>query len=171
MQDIDVITGEIVDLAVKLHVRIGPGLLESVYETLLERQLRERGLIVERQKLVAFEFDGITFREGLRVDLFVENQIIVEIKSVEKLTAIHSKQVLTYLRLLELPVGLLLNFGAGYMREGLHRIVNRYRPSSSSPLRINQRATQPETENPDAPTRSSNDTGESDSASPAAPRK
>jgi len=167
MPDIDAITGEIIDLAVKLHVRIGPGLLESVYETLLEKQLRERGLIVERQKLVAFEFDGITFREGLRVDLFVDNQVVVEIKSVEKLTPIHSKQVLTYLRLLELPVGLLLNFGAGYMREGLHRIVNRYRPSSSSPLRINQRGTRPEAQNPDALTRSPNDAGKSDSAVPA----
>lgn len=161
MRDIDLITGEVVDLAVKLHTRIGPGLLESVYETLLDRQLRERGYIVERQKLVAFEFDGIIFRDGLRVDLLIDGRVIVEVKSVEKLTPLHSKQVLTYLRLLELPVGLLLNFGAGYMREGLRRIVNRYQPSPSSPLRINQRNT-----TTDQPSDNSDSPCEPDSAPP-----
>jgi len=164
MQDIDLITGEVVDLAVKLHTRIGPGLLESVYETLLYKQLCERGYIVERQKLVAFEFDGIIFRDGLRVDLLIDERVIVEVKSVEKLTPLHSKQVLTYLRLLELPVGLLLNFGAGYMREGLRRIVNRYQPSPSSPLRINQRNTTTDQSSVNAIS-----PGEPDSALPASP--
>ena len=144
MQDLDEITGEVVALAMKLHTRIGPGLLESVYEALLEKHLRERGLVVERQKLVAFEFDGITFRKGLRLDLLVNSQVIIEVKSVGKLAPIHQKQLLTYLRVLELPVGLLLNFGAPHMRDGLRRIVNRYHPSPSSPLRINQRLRKPE---------------------------
>jgi iron complex transport system substrate-binding protein len=136
--DIDRITGQIVDAAIKLHMRLGPGLLESVYELVLARQLEGCGLRVERQKSVAFEFDGIHFDDGLRVDLFVEEIVVVELKSVEKLAAVHSKQLLTYLRLLNLPVGLLINFGAELLKDGLHRVVNNYRPSISSPLRVNQ---------------------------------
>ncbi len=98
-----------------------------------------RGLKVERQKVVAFEYDGMRFEEGWRLDLLVENRIIVELKSVEKMTAVHPKQVLTYLRLMNLPVGLLINFGAATFKEGVQRIVNNYRPSSASrPLRVNR---------------------------------
>jgi iron complex transport system substrate-binding protein len=118
------ITGEIVDAAVKLHMRLGPGLLESVYETLLARELTRRGLIVSRQHPVSFDFDGIHFDDGFRVDLLVENSVVVELKSLEKIALVHSKQVLTYLRLMNLRVGLLINFGALALRDGLHRIVN-----------------------------------------------
>jgi len=98
-----------------------------------------RGLKVERQKIVAFEYDGMRFEEGLRLDLLVENRIIVELKSVEKMTAVHPKQLLTYLRLMNLPVGLLINFGAATFKEGVQRIVNNYRPSSASRLlRVNR---------------------------------
>lgn len=140
MRDMDEITGVIVDAAFKLHTGLGPGLLESVYEMVLARELERRGLKVERQKPVSFEFDGMRFDEGFRVDLLVEDCVVVELKSVEKLAPVHPKQLLTYLRLMNLPVGLLLNFGAGTLKEGIDRVVNNYKPSLSAPprLRVNQ---------------------------------
>ena len=132
-REIDEITGEIVDAAYKIHTGLGPGLLESVYEAVLARELQRRGLKVERQKTVTFEFDGMQFDEGLRLDLLVDEVVIVELKSVENLAPVHPKQVLTYLRLLRLPVGLLINFGGATLKAGLHRIVNQYSPSSASP--------------------------------------
>ncbi|MGO9314928.1 MAG: GxxExxY protein [Syntrophobacteraceae bacterium] len=138
--EIDEITGQVVDAAFKLHTHFGPGLLESVYELVLARELEQRGLMVERQKPVSFEFDGLRFEDAFRVDLLVEGCVVVELKSVETLAPVHSKQVLTYIRLLNLPVGLLINFGAATMKEGLQRVVNNYRPSSSAPprLRVNK---------------------------------
>jgi GxxExxY protein len=124
MKTTNEITGEIVDAAYRLHSRLGPGLLESVYESVLARVLEERGLRVDRQKAVAFQFEGIVFDDGLRVDLFVENSVVVELKAVDKVAPVHVKQVLTYLRLLDLPVGLLINFGAERMKDGLQRITN-----------------------------------------------
>jgi GxxExxY protein len=138
---LDDITGTIVDAAFKLHSGLGPGLLESVYETVLQRDLQQRGLQVERQKLVSFDYEGLHFNEGLRVDLLVNRCVIVEIKSIERLAPSHKKQVPTYLRLMKLQVGLLLNFGAPTLKEGLHRIVDGYVPSASSAsqrLRVNQ---------------------------------
>jgi iron complex transport system substrate-binding protein len=135
-KDIDEITGEIVDAAYKLHTALGPGLLESVYEVVLARHLQKQGLKVERQSAVAFEFDGIHFDEGLRVGLLVDDVVVVELKSVEKLAPVHAKQVLTYIRLLRLPVGLLINFGGATLEEGLHRIDNDYDPSSSASPRL-----------------------------------
>ena len=142
MRDIDEVTGQIVDAAVKVHQALGPGLLESVYETVLAHELTKRGLKVERQKIVQFEYDGMVFEDGLRLDLLVEERVVVELKSVERLLPVHSKQVLTYLRLIHQPVGLLINFGAATLKEGLHRIVNQYVPSASPRLRVNQTATQ-----------------------------
>jgi len=136
--EIDDITAEIVDAAVKLHVRLGPGLLESVYEAVLARELVRRGLSVQRRKPIGFEFDGLWFEEGLRVDLLVNGLVVVALKSVEKVAPVHAKQVLTYLRLLGLRVGLLINFGAATMKEGLQRIVNDYTPSASPRLRVRQ---------------------------------
>src|SRR5437868_9129511 len=98
---LDDVTGEIVDAAFKLHTSLGPGLLESVYEMILYRDLQKRGLHVERQKRVSFEYDGLLFDDGLRVDLLVDARVIVEIKSVEKAAAVHRKQDLTYLCLLK----------------------------------------------------------------------
>src|SRR5690606_2017607 len=134
--EIDDITGQIADAAVKLHVRLGPGLLESVYEAVLARELVRRGLSIRRRKPIGFEFDGVWFEEGLRVDLLVNGLVVVELKSVEKVAPVHAKQVLTYLRLLDLRVGLLINFGAATMKEGLQRIVNDYTPSASPRLRV-----------------------------------
>jgi len=141
MQEIDDITGLIVDTAYKLHRGLGPGLLESVYEAVLARDLERHGLKVERQKIVTFEYDGMLFEEGLRLDLLVEERVIVELKSVEKTAPVHPKQLLTYLRLMNLPVGLLINFGAATFKDGIQRVVNNYKPSpSASPrLRVNQR--------------------------------
>lgn len=138
MKELDDITGNIVDAALNIHRELGPGLLESVYEAVLARDLVRRGFRVERQKFVRFEFDGMIFDEGLRLDLLVEGEVIVELKSVEKLAPVHAKQVLTYLRLLKLPVGLLINFGAVTLKEGLHRIVNHLPPSASPRLHVNR---------------------------------
>jgi iron complex transport system substrate-binding protein len=104
--EIDAITEQIVDAAVKLHKRLGPGLLESVYEPILGQLLEQRGLKVDRQHTVPFQVDGLQFERGLCVDLLVEERVVVELKSIEKLAPVHTKQVLTYLRLLDLPVGL-----------------------------------------------------------------
>ncbi|HZW47836.1 MAG TPA: GxxExxY protein [Microvirga sp.] len=124
----DEVTGVIVDAAYRLHTRIGPGLLENVYEAILAKMLAERGLEVERQKPVSFVIDGIRFQDGFRVDLLVAQRIVVEIKAIQKLAPVHSKQLLSYLRLMDLQVGLLINFGEDRLKDGLHRVVNRYRP-------------------------------------------
>ncbi len=120
----------------RLHKALGPGLLESVYRTLMARELERRGLDVVVHRPVDFEYDGVLFRRKLQVDLLVEEVVVVEVKSAETLAPVHYKQLLTYLRLLDLPLGLLLNFGRATMKEGLRRVVNRYRPAGDSPLRI-----------------------------------
>lgn len=124
MSDINAITGQVVDAAYRIHHRLGPGLVEKVYESVLERALVERGLRVERQKQISFAIDGMQFEGAFCVDLMVEGQVVVELKSVEKLAAVHQKQVLTYLRVLDLPIGLLINFGAALLKDGVHRIAN-----------------------------------------------
>jgi GxxExxY protein len=134
---LDVITGNIVDASLKIHRDIGPGLLESVYELLLARELERRGLRVERQKIIQFEYDGMVFERGLRVDLLVESRVVVELKSVEQLSRAFKMKVRTYIRVAKLPVGLLINFGGETLKEGLHRIVNNLIPSESPTLRIN----------------------------------
>ncbi len=102
--------------------------------------VERRGLLVQRQAVVSFDFDGMHFDEGLRVDLLVDGVVVVELKSVETLAPVHSKQTLTYLRLLKLPVGLLIDFGGATLKEGLRRIVNGYvpNPSASPRLRVNE---------------------------------
>lgn len=137
--ELDDITGAIVDAAVRIHRTLGPGLLESLYECLLACELRRRGLRAERQRLISFSYDGIDVEDAFRADLFVEGRVIVEVKSLEHLAPVHTKQLLTYLRLMDLRVGLLLNFGAETMKDGLKRVVNNYTASSLSLLRINQR--------------------------------
>jgi GxxExxY protein len=128
----------VVDCAYHLHRDMGPGLLESVYETVLAKMLERLGLRVERQKTIAFDYDGMHFDDGLRVDLLVEGCVVVELKSVETLAPVHAKQVLTYLRLMHLSLGLLINFGASTFKEGIRRIVNNHQDFASSRLRVNQ---------------------------------
>ena len=120
----DTVTCNIVDAALQIHRDLGPGLLESVYESILSRELVERGLKVERQRVVDFKYRGIVYREGFRVDLIVDDWVVVELKSIEKIGPVHTKQLLTYMKLLDLPVGLLVNFGGVTLREGLKRVVN-----------------------------------------------
>jgi GxxExxY protein len=114
----------VVDAAVAVHRALGPGLLESVYEAVLAAELRERGLHVERQVSVPIEYRGICFDEGFRADLIVDEKVLVELKSVERVSHAHKKQVLTYLRLTRHKLGFLLNFGEGVMKDGIVRIVN-----------------------------------------------
>ncbi|MEI6103785.1 MAG: GxxExxY protein [Methanothrix sp.] len=140
--DVEEVSAIVVDAAFHLHRDLGPGLLESVYEAVLARMLERRGLRVERQKSVAFDFDGMHFDEGLRVDLLVEGCLVVELKSVETLAPVHPKQLLTYLRLLNLPIGLLINFGAATFKEGAKRVVNNHRDFASSRLRVNKNLVQ-----------------------------
>jgi GxxExxY protein len=135
---LDDVSGAVVDAAYKLHTRLGPGLLESVYEMILARDLARRGFLVERQRPVSFDYDGLHFQDGFRIDLLVDKCVVVEVKSVEQKARVHAKQLLTYLRLLNLQVGLLLNFGAPTAKEGIQRIVNRLSPSASPRLRVNR---------------------------------
>jgi GxxExxY protein len=128
----------VVDCAYHLHVEVGPGLLESVYEVVLAHMLEDRGLVVRRQVPVPIRLMNYSFDEGFRADLIVEGVLLVELKSVENLAPVHSKQVLTYLRLLGMPLGLLVNFGAATFKEGIRRIVHQHRDFASSRLRVNQ---------------------------------
>ena len=135
-RELDDITGAIFDCAVKLRQNLGPGLLECVYEAVLAHDLVRRGYTVERQKILRFEYDGMHFEEGLRLDLLVDATVIVELKSVEKLSPVHKKQLLTYLRLSHQPEGLLINFGAAPLK------MDSIASSTISPpprLRVNQK--------------------------------
>ena len=114
----------VVDCAVRLHMELGPGLLESVYEVLLAHMLQQSGLRVARQVPVPIEFHGVRFEEGFRADIIVEDAVILELKSVESVNKAHKKQVLTYLRLTGKRLGFLLNFGEEIMKDGISRIIN-----------------------------------------------
>lgn len=114
----------VVDCAVRLHRDLGPGLLETVYETILAHELEGRGLRVKRQALIPITYKGIAFEEGFRADLILDDKVILELKSVETVTKAHKKQVLTYLRLTGMKLGYLLNFGEALMKNGISRILN-----------------------------------------------
>ena len=138
MHDVEECARLAVDCGLRIHRELGPGLLESVYETVLEASLTRLGVPVQRQKLIDIEYDGMLLREGFRADLFVGGALIIEVKSVERFAPVHGKQLLTYLRLTRQPVGLLMNFGAPSFREGLKRIVNNHSDVAASPLRVNR---------------------------------
>ena len=114
----------IVDCAYQIHTKLGPGLLESVYESVLARLLERRGLKVERQVTVPIRFEDLEFDEGFRADLIVEGMVIVELKSLEKTAPVHRKQVITYIRLAGKRLGLLINFGEALIKDGITRLVN-----------------------------------------------
>ena len=114
----------VVDAAFHIHQRLGPGLLETVYRVVLTHELRRRGLAVEREVPVPIEFDGLKFDEGFRADIIVDNKLIVEIKAVESVHPVHKKQLLTHLRLTNTKLGLLMNFGDVYFKDGVSRVVN-----------------------------------------------
>jgi GxxExxY protein len=119
------IARQVVDAAFRVHTRLGPGLLESVYEVCLAHELMTRGLEVRRQQPIAIVYETIRFDEGFRADLIVEGKVIVELKSVENVAPVHKKQVLTYLRLADKRLGLLINFGEELIKNGITRIVNK----------------------------------------------
>ena len=123
-RDINDISGAIVDAAVRIHQALGPGLLESVYQRILSYELRKSGLAVETEVAIPVEWDGNLIDEGYRADLIVANEVLVKLKSVEALSPVHKKQTLTYLKLTDLPLGLLINFGASLLKNGIHRIAN-----------------------------------------------
>jgi GxxExxY protein len=114
----------IVDAALKVHKALGPGLLESVYERVLSHELQKRGLEVNIQVVVPIVYEGMVFNEAFRADLIVENKVIVELKSVENVQPVHKKQLLTYLRLADKRLGLLINFGTVLLKDGVSRVVN-----------------------------------------------
>lgn len=114
----------ILDAAFKIHTRLGPGLLETVYEVVLAHELRKAGLEVQRQVSIPIHYDDLLFEEGFRTDLLVAGKVIVELKSVDELRKVHSKRVLTQLRLSNRKLGLLINFGEARLRNGIERVVN-----------------------------------------------
>ncbi|MFH1137204.1 MAG: GxxExxY protein [Pseudomonadota bacterium] len=137
-RDIEEVAAIVVDASLQLHRDLGPGLLESVHEAALAKMLEQRGLLVERQIPVPIHYQGISLDEGFRLDLLVDGQLIVELKSVENIHPVHPKQLLTYLRLMNLPLGLLVNFGAPLLKQGLRRVVNKHTNFASSRLRVHQ---------------------------------
>jgi GxxExxY protein len=114
----------IVDAAYKIHVTLGPGLLESVYESVLTFELERRGLQVRRQQSIGIVYETLTIADAFRADVVVEGKVIVEIKSIELVQPVHKKQLLTYLRLSHIHLGLLINFGSALLRSGITRVVN-----------------------------------------------
>jgi GxxExxY protein len=122
--EVNQITGAIVDAAMKVHSLVGPGMLEGVYEICLSHELRKRGLRVAQQVLVPVRYDGIEIPSGYRIDLLVEDTVIVELKCVETVLAVHKAQLLSYLRMSDKRIGLLINFNVAHMRDGISRIGN-----------------------------------------------
>lgn len=124
--EINDITGQIIDAAIKVHTALGPGLLESAYEACLAHELRKRGLKIDVQRELPIQYDGVRLDVGYRIDLMVEDTVIVELKAVEKMNPIFEAQILSYLKLSKLEVGLLINFHVPRLKDGLKRIVNNY---------------------------------------------
>jgi iron complex transport system substrate-binding protein len=122
--DVEGLAKAAIDCGFQVHNDIGPGLLETAYEAFLAALLVERGLRVEVQKRVPVKYRRIVIRDAFRADLVVEQRLVIEVKSVERLAPVHAKQVLTYLRLMDQPLGLLMNFGADMFRDGIKRIIN-----------------------------------------------
>jgi GxxExxY protein len=118
------IAKHIVDAAFKIHTSLGPGLLESVYEAVMAQELARRGLHSERQQVLPVVWENVHLEAGFRVDLMVENKVIVEIKSVEAIAPVHRKQLLTYLRLANKRLGILINFDVDLIKDGVARVVN-----------------------------------------------
>ena len=126
MDELETLVTAVIDCAFHLHRDVGPGLLESVYETVLAKRLSALGFKVEKQKPIAIEIDGIAFGDAFRADLIVNGILLLEIKSVENLAPVHIKQVLTYLRLINQPLGLLINFGGDRFSGSVKRITNNH---------------------------------------------
>ena len=124
--EVNDITGQIIQACIKIHNHLGPGLFESIYEEVLCYELIKRDLIIQRQAPVPVFYDNLKMEIGFRADVIVENQVIVEIKSLETLAPVHKKQVLTYLRLTNTRIGLLINFNEELLKNGITRLFNNY---------------------------------------------
>lgn len=122
--ELEQIAKDVVDASMKLHMALGPGLLESVYTVILQKKLQERGYQVEREVPIPVEYEGLQFEIGFRADLIINDCFIVELKSVEKLARVHAKQLLTYLKVTDIRLGLLINFGEALLKDGIKRIAN-----------------------------------------------
>jgi GxxExxY protein len=128
MDSLDTLSGQVIGAAIDIHRALGPGLLESVYEELLCRELERRGIAVRRQVGIPLVYDGVHFDCAFRADLVVEEQLLVELKCTERPSAVHERQLLTYLRIMGLPLGLLINFGQYRLIDGVKRVANNYSP-------------------------------------------
>jgi GxxExxY protein len=128
MNELDRLASIVVDTGYHLHRDLGPGLLESVYEQLLAAKLRKLGLDVATQQAIDLSYEDVTIKGAFRADIIVEGKLLIEVKSVNSLVRLHAKQVITYLRVLNLPLGLLMNFGGETFKEGVRRIVNGHDP-------------------------------------------
>ena len=120
------LSGQVIGAAIKVHSALGPGILESAYEACLEYELKQRRISIESQVALPIIYDGKKIDAGYRIDLLVENSLIVELKAVEKINNIHKTQLLSYLKLSDLRLGLLINFNVTRLKEGIHRIVNKF---------------------------------------------
>jgi GxxExxY protein len=124
--DLEDIVRTVIDCGYHLHCDLGPGLLESAYELILSNLVERRGLAVRRQVPIQINYDGVVVDNAFRIDLLVEGKLLVELKSTERNSPVYAKQVLTYLRLMDLPLGLLMNFGQPTFKGGLQRVANNY---------------------------------------------
>ena len=136
--DVEELSAIAVDCGLKVHRELGPGMLESAYEAVLAHILSKRGLFVERQKVIPIIYDGITVEQGFRADMIIENKLLIELKTVERLSPLHARQVTTYLKFTGLSVGLLMNFSSEKFTDGLKRLVNNHRETSKSLLKVNR---------------------------------
>lgn len=127
MADIEDLVSRVFDTAMSVHIDVGPGLFETVYEQLLANRLIRQGLKVERQKPAGARIDGLDFPEAFRIDMLVDDTLLIEIKSIDRLAPVHTRQTLTHLRLMKLPLGLLLNFGGITLKGQMKRVANNYR--------------------------------------------
>lgn len=127
------LTGSVIESALKIHSTVGPGCYEKVYEEILCYELDKKGLQTERQLIMPINYEDLFIEHAYKVDLIVEKQLIVEVKSVEYLLAVHYKQLMTYLKLLHIKDGMLLNFKVEHMKEGIHRVFNNFAKPSFSP--------------------------------------
>jgi GxxExxY protein len=147
MRNINEITEMIIDACVCVHKKFGPGLLESVYEKILMVELQKRGLVVECQKSLPVVYEGVCFEDAYRIDLLVNNEVVVELKSTNVMHPVYAKQLKTYLALSGLHIGILANFGMATMKDGLKRVVYEYNGAKPTPETISAPSASPREEN------------------------
>jgi GxxExxY protein len=124
LAEVNALAEQVLDIAFEIHRKVGPGISESVYEGIFEYELTEAGLYVERQRPISFDYKGLWFENAFYADLVVEKKLVLELKCASEIARAHVKQLLTYLRLMDCRLGLILNFGAPYMKDGIKRVIN-----------------------------------------------